>query len=105
MLDPKVSQSLLCYSLQQTDPDLGAPNMRCDNPGPGVGEGGEPDGAGPNCAELGNVLIIQNATATCPDDDEDGGECRNVLADSIILNDYLTLILQYCNVSFDLQQE
>jgi hypothetical protein len=26
------------------DPDLGAPNNRCTPPGPGVGEGGEPDG-------------------------------------------------------------
>jgi hypothetical protein len=26
------------------DPDLGAPNERCDGGGPGIGEGGEPDG-------------------------------------------------------------
>ena len=41
------------------DPDLGAPNERCNGGGPGWGEGGEPDGAGPNCNPLGNVLIVQ----------------------------------------------
>jgi len=57
------------------DPDLGAPNERCNGGGPGWGEGGEPDGAGPNCNPLGNVLIIQepNGKPQIPDDNVDGG--------------------------------
>jgi hypothetical protein len=33
---------------------------------------------GPNCNPLGNVLIIQEAGADCPDDDEDGGMLQSV---------------------------
>ncbi|MEM7216621.1 MAG: hypothetical protein AAF423_13865, partial [Pseudomonadota bacterium] len=55
------------------DADLGSPNMRCDNQGPGIGEDGEPDGNGPNCVPLGNVLIVQEPGADCPDDNVDGG--------------------------------
>jgi len=56
------------------DPDLGAPNNRCPGGGPGIGEGGEPDGKGPNCTPLGNVLIIQEpGTNGVPDDNVDGG--------------------------------
>jgi hypothetical protein len=51
------------------DPDLGAPNRECDPPGgPGKGAGGAPDGDGPNCDPLGNVLIVQEPGADCPDD-------------------------------------
>lgn len=58
------------------DPDLGAPNERCQGGGPGIGEGGEPDGAGPNCSPLGNVLIVQenNKKPWIPDDNGDGGK-------------------------------
>lgn len=44
------------------DLDLGAPNERCG--GPGIGEDGEPDGKGPNCLPLGNVLIVQEPGST-----------------------------------------
>lgn len=50
------------------DPDLGAPNKACTPPGEGVGEGGTPDGNGPNCDPLGNVLIVQEPGTSCPDD-------------------------------------
>ncbi len=56
------------------DKDLGSPNMHC--PGgtfPGKGEGGEPDGNGPNCNPLGNVLIVQDTDETCVSDNKDGG--------------------------------
>ncbi len=56
------------------DKDLGSPNMRC--PGgtfPGKGEGGEPDGNGPNCNPLGNVLIVQDSDDTCLCDTKEGG--------------------------------
>jgi hypothetical protein len=58
------------------DPDLGAPNMRCSPPGPGVGIGGEPDMEGENCSPLGNALIIQelNDPMSIPDDNVDGGK-------------------------------
>jgi hypothetical protein len=57
------------------DPDLGAPNFRCDVPGPGMGTGGEPGQPGENCSPQGNVLIIQekNTDTTIPDDNVDGG--------------------------------
>lgn len=57
------------------DYDLGSPNERCSPPGPGKGEGGEPDGAGPNCEPLGNVLIVQepNNKPLIPDDNGKGG--------------------------------
>lgn len=46
------------------DPDLGAPNTRCDSRGPGIGEGGWPGSVGENCNPLGNVLIIQEDKAS-----------------------------------------
>lgn len=56
------------------DADLGSPNQRCPGGGgPGIGEDGEPDGSGPNCSPLGNVLIVQEPGADCPDDNVDGG--------------------------------
>ena len=55
------------------DADLGAPNKRCTPSGPGVGEDGEPGTEGENCSPLGNVLIIQEPDAPCPDDNKDGG--------------------------------
>jgi hypothetical protein len=60
---------------QSNDPDLGSPNIMCDPSGPGLGKGGEPCGAGPNCNPLGNVLIIQNEDPkiTIPDDNVNGG--------------------------------
>jgi hypothetical protein len=42
------------------DPDLGSPNENCPGGGPGIGEGGGPDALFPNCAPLGNVLVIQD---------------------------------------------
>ena len=58
------------------DRDLGAPNNRCSNPGPGVGAGGEPGTEGENCEPLGNVLIIQedNDDPSIPDDQRGGGK-------------------------------
>jgi len=58
------------------DPDLGSPNKKCPNSdGPGEGKGGEPDGEGPNCNDLGLVLIVQSSdtSITIPDDNVDGG--------------------------------
>ena len=55
------------------DFDLGAPNWRCSPPGPGRGEGGEPDMPGENCDPLGNVLIIQEEDVDIPDDNFQGG--------------------------------
>jgi hypothetical protein len=57
------------------DPDLGAPNKRCSPPGPGEGEGGEPDMPGANCEPQGNVLIVQedNGSPARPDDSGRGG--------------------------------
>lgn len=49
--------------------EFGAPNMRClPYDGPGIGEGGEPDGNGTNCNPLGNVLIVQEPGEDCPHD-------------------------------------
>jgi hypothetical protein len=47
----------------------------CDPAGPGIGIGGQPNGAGPNCEPLGNVLIVQNEDPkiTIPDDNVNGG--------------------------------
>ena len=55
------------------DDDLGAPNEACIPSGPGIGEGGVPGAEGENCEPLGNVLIIQEPDAPCPDDNQDGG--------------------------------
>ncbi len=58
------------------DPDLGAPNIRCTSPGPGIGEGGEPGEPGENCEEQGFALIVQepNSFPNVPDDNVDGGK-------------------------------
>jgi hypothetical protein len=45
------------------DPDLGSPNQACLGGGPGVGNGGNPNATFPNCAPLGNLLIIQDPRA------------------------------------------
>lgn len=55
------------------DSDLGSPNGACPGGGPGRGDDGKPDGRGPNCSPLGNVLIIQEPGSECPDDNVDGG--------------------------------
>lgn len=59
------------------DPDLGSPNEKCPNGGPGVGKGGGPDRPFPNCPgprdRLNNVLIIQEEMKDCPDDAAGGG--------------------------------
>ena len=57
------------------DPDLGAPNNKCNPPGPGVGDGGKPGQEWQNCEPLGNVLIVQerNNRMDIPDDNRDGG--------------------------------
>jgi hypothetical protein len=55
------------------DADLGSPNEACTPSGPGKGKEGKPNGNGPNCNPLGNVLIIQEPGESCPDDNVDGG--------------------------------
>jgi hypothetical protein len=57
------------------DPDLGSPNLKCNPKGPGIGNGGIPSAAFPNCEALGNVLILQNPHITTdrPNDDPNGG--------------------------------
>lgn len=62
------------------DKDLGSPNNKCPNPGPGVGPGGKPylpNGGGHNrfmnCEPVGMVLIIQESNKSCPDDSSTGG--------------------------------
>ena len=96
------------------DPDLGSPNMRCPNPGPGVGEGGEPDGAGPNCEPLGNALIVQEPGEPCPDDNVDGGaivfdfepKAEYVKDIGILDLDYgATLVVTYMNEAGDDENE
>jgi len=47
--------------------------MRCPGGGPAKGDQGEPDGNGPNCDPLGNMLIVQEPGETCPDDNVYGG--------------------------------
>jgi hypothetical protein len=42
------------------DPDLGSPNRRCPDKGPGRGRGGGPKTDFPNCVPQDNLLIIQN---------------------------------------------
>ena len=59
------------------DPDLGAPNMFCDNPGFGEGKGGKPGKTYENCEPRGNVLIIdENGPDMPPDDSKNGGKIR-----------------------------
>jgi hypothetical protein len=57
------------------DPDLGSPNEKCANPGPGVGVGGRPSSPFPNCVPQNNLLIIQNKNNTedDPNDSSFGG--------------------------------
>jgi hypothetical protein len=55
------------------DANLGPPKMRCPGGGPGKGDHGDPDGNGPNCDPLSNVLIVQKPGETRPDDNVDGG--------------------------------
>jgi hypothetical protein len=55
------------------DPDLGSPNRACG--GPGVGAGGLPGAAFPNCEPQGNALIIQNPNVTDRPDDSGFGGC------------------------------
>ena len=40
--------------------ELGTPNFKCPNRGPGKGSGGKPGRPGENCKAQGNVLIIQD---------------------------------------------
>ena len=54
-------------------PILELPIRHARPPGPGSGIGGEPGAPGENCNPLGNVLIIQEPGAACPDDNVDGG--------------------------------
>jgi len=56
------------------DEDLGSPNVDCWWSGPGVGAGGAPWQPGRNCDKLGNVIIIQEPGASCPDDNVNGGK-------------------------------
>ena len=57
------------------DPDLGAPNERCNPAGRGHGEGGEPGQPGVNCKPQGNALIVQedNDKPDIPDYNVKGG--------------------------------
>lgn len=56
------------------DKDLGAPNSRCNPPGPGVGSGGNPGDEGENCQVQGNALIIsEDCNSSVPNDQAAGG--------------------------------
>ena len=55
------------------DPDLGSPNWKCPDGGPGIGCDGQPGADGENCEAVGNVLIIQEGDKTASDDNYDGG--------------------------------
>jgi hypothetical protein len=57
------------------DPDLGSPNRQCPNKGPGIGVGGGPNAAFPNCVAQGNLLIIQESgkPESRPNDAANGG--------------------------------
>jgi hypothetical protein len=92
------------------DPDLGAPNMYCSPPGPGVGEGGKPGMKGANCSPLGNALIVQevNDMMDVPDDNVNGGtivfdfnsKATRVSSIGLLDVDYLTLVtVQYMTES------
>jgi len=65
-------------TVESGDPDLGSPNQKCSNGGPGVGLGGEPGMPGENCSPLGYALIIQGkpedvSAMEIPDGNEKGG--------------------------------
>lgn len=72
---PRIFDSTNPGTVQEGDPDLGAPNKACPGGGPGHGVGGEPGKRGMNCERRGNVLIIQepNNKPDIPDDNVDGG--------------------------------
>jgi hypothetical protein len=60
-------------SRARDDTDLGSPNQGCG--GPGVGEGGRPDAAFPNCVAQGNALIIQDPRVSNRPNDSGFGGC------------------------------
>jgi hypothetical protein len=70
---PRLFNTTHVGTVENGDPDLGAPNRECDTPGPGVGFGGIPGTRGENCEPLGNVLIIQETEKEQPDDNAGGG--------------------------------
>ena len=53
--------------------NLGSPNAKCNPPGPGVGNGGEPGALGENCDSLGNVLIVQEGDTELSVPNRNGG--------------------------------
>lgn len=75
--EPRIFDSNDIGTADYGDPDLGSPNQRCPQGGPGVGEGGEPGQDGENCVALDNLLIIQEdngVNSGIPDDNGGGGE-------------------------------
>lgn len=72
---PRIFDTSEVGNVKFGDADLGTPNSRCPQGGPGVGLGGIPGAEGENCEFLGNVLIVQeaNADVSIPDDSGDGG--------------------------------
>ena len=89
---------------------LGTPNQRCTPPGPGIGEGGDPDMPGANCVPQGNVLIIQEDNPgknDIPDDNMNGGvvmfdfssNVKSVNEIGLLDVDYATSITVYHDVS------
>ena len=72
------------------DHDLGTPNNGFG--GPGVGSGGQPNGAGPNDVPLGNVLIIsEDGDGSDPDDEAHGGTLTFDFDSPVSIN-YLDLL-------------
>ena len=73
---PRIFNSSDIGNRDYGDPDLGSPNQRCNPPGPGRGEGGEPGMRGANCVAQNNILIIQepNDNPEQPDDIRGGGQ-------------------------------
>jgi hypothetical protein len=65
--------SNIASEFARDDPDLGSPNKACPGGGPGVGDGGKPDAAFPNCSPQGNLLIIQNRREDAANDSPFGG--------------------------------
>ena len=72
---PRIFDTSNPGTVEAGDPDLGSPNQKCNNSGPGVGIGGEPGSPGENCKPLGYALIVQenNAQMEIPDDNAKGG--------------------------------
>lgn len=59
--------------------------MRCPGGnGPGIGEGGEPDEEGENCAPLGNVIIIQESDIDCKDVPDDVSQYEHPFSFAIL---------------------